>query len=277
MPSLNYRFSQISIRNSVDPHNRAGEISPAFLLRRRKGSTNMATFHFRLKSGRNAIDHALYIARQGFHSERNDLITSGHGNLPSWANEEPRKFWKAAEAGERKNGAVYREAVIALPNELTPAQIAALVEELIAKIAQGKPYQFAIHAPTSSLEGEPNPHAHVMTSDRVDDGIERSAEDFFSRYNATRPEAGGRRKASGGRNALQLRDEVIAKRKLVADTINSHLELNGHDARVDHRTLKDQGIERKAEQRIAAFRIERMSDQEKAQRVALRRMSKKSK
>ena len=44
---------------------------------------------------------------------------------------------------------------------------------------------------------------------------------------------GGRwaRKASGGRNSLQLRDDVIKRRKLVADTINAHLAKNGHKAR----------------------------------------------
>lgn len=237
----------------------------------------MTTFHFKLKSGRNGIDHASYIARQGFHGNRDDLIVAGHGNLPAWAKDDPKIFWRAAERGERKNGAVYREAVIALPNELTPAQNEALVEDLLAKIAPGKPYQFAIHAPTSSLEGELNPHLHVMTSDRVDDGIERGADKFFSRYNTTRPEAGGRRKASGGRNSLQLRDDVIARRKLVADTINAHLAKNGHKARVDHRTLKEQGIERSPERRISAFRIEKMSSRERAEYVAARKAASRNK
>jgi len=231
----------------------------------------MTTFHFKLKSGRNGIDHASYIARQGFHGNRDDLVVAGHGNLPAWAKDDPKVFWRAAERGERKNGAVYREAVIALPNELTPAQNEALVEDLLAKIAPSKPYQFAIHAPTSLLEGELNPHLHVMTSDRVDDGIERGADKFFSRYNTIHPEAGGRRKASGGRNALQLRDDVIARRKLVADTINAHLAKNGHKARVDHRTLKEQGIERSPERRISAVRIEKMSSRERAEYVAARK------
>lgn len=231
----------------------------------------MATFHFRLKSGRNGIDHALYIARQGFHSDRDDLVASGHGNLPCWANEEPRKFWKAAEAGERKNGAIYREAVIALPNELNRSQTEELVENLVSKLALGKPYQYAIHAPTSSLEGEPNPHVHLMMSDRVDDGIERPADRFFSRYRATHPEAGGRKKASGGRNRMELRDDVLAKRKLVADTINEHLSMHGYYTRVDHRTLKAQGVERAPERRMSAVRIEKMSEREKFAHVGARK------
>ena len=232
----------------------------------------MATFHFRLKSGRNGRDHSSYIARQCFHSDRDDLIASGHGNLPTWANDEPKKFWKAGEQGERKNGAVYCEAVVALPNELSVQQNVALVEDLVSKLAPGKPYQYAIHAPTSSLEGEPNPHLHLMTSDRVDDGIAREAGTFFSRYNAARPETGGRKKAGGGRNPMELRDDVIAKRKLVADTINEHLAKHGHDARVDHRSLKQRGSKRKPERRISAVRIEKMSDREKSEYVATRKV-----
>lgn len=236
----------------------------------------MACFYFQLKSGRNGYDHALYIARQGFHAGREDLVSSGHGNLPDWANEEPRRFWKAAEIGERKNGAIYREVVIALPNELSHEENKSLVEDLLAKLAPGKPYQFAIHEPTSSLEREPNPHVHLMMSDRTDDGIERTADTFFSRYNAAHPERGGRRKSSGGRNAMQLRDDVLAKRELVANTINEHLAKGGHAARVDHRSLKQQGIDRKPERRVPKFRIDEMSEQEKARYVAARKKMKRS-
>lgn len=231
----------------------------------------MASFHFKLKSGRNGCDHASYIARLGFHAHREDLIASGHGNMPAWANDDPRTFWKRAETGERKNGAVYREAVIALPKELDTQQNKALVDELIEKLAHGMPHQFAIHAPTSSLEGEPNPHLHLMTSERMDDGIERPAERFFSRYNPAHPESGGRKKAGGGRNAMELRNDVISKRKIVAETINHHLAINGHEARVDHRSLRQQGIERAPERRISAVRIEKMSDREKSKFVADRR------
>ena len=230
----------------------------------------MATYHFEIKSGRNANDHADYVARQGFHSKREDLVTAGHGNLPAWTEDDPKVLWKAAEKFERKNGAAYREAIIALPAELSAEQNKALVDELVSKLAPGKPFQFAIHAPSSSLEGESNPHVHLMTSDRMDDGIERPAERFFSRYNARQPEKGGRKKSSGGRNRMQIRDDVIATRKLVADTINHHLAINGHDARVDHRTLKAQGIQRKAERHLGLARISGMSDKDKRAHVAAR-------
>lgn len=230
----------------------------------------MATYHFEIKSGRNGSDHADYVARQGFHRKREDLVTSGHGNLPAWTGDDPRALWKAAEKFERKNGAVYREAIIALPSELNAEQNAALVTDLVSKLTPGKPFQFAIHAPTSSLEGESNPHIHLMTSDRVDDGIERPAERFFTRFNRKQPEKGGRKKASGGRNRMQIRDDVIATRKLVADTINHHLSVNGHEAHVDHRTLKEQGALRKPERHLGPARVRGMTEQEKAEYIAVR-------
>ena len=224
----------------------------------------MASFHFEIKSGRNGCDHANYIARKGFHAKREDLVTTGHGNLPAWAGDDPSSFWKAAEKYERRNGAVYREVTISLPIELSTEQNVALAADLVAKLAGGKPNQHAIHAPQSSIAGEANPHLHLMSSDRVDDGIDRPADRSFKRPNAKDPAKGGRRKSSGGRNRMEMRDELIATRKLVAETINHHLAINGHETRVDHRTLKARGVSRKAERYLGPAKIRGMSDQEKA-------------
>lgn len=230
----------------------------------------MANFHFEIKSGRNGCDHSHYIARKGFHGKREDLVASGYGNLPAWAGEEPEVLWKAAEKYERKNGAVYREMTISLPNELSVDQNVALATDLVAKLAPGKPHQFAIHAPKSSIAGEANPHLHLMTSDRVDDGIERPADRFFKRPNAKDPTLGGRRKSSGGRNRMEMRDALIGMRKLAAVTINQHLEVNGHEVRVDHRTLKARSVSRKAERYLGPARIRRMTAKEKASHLLAR-------
>ena len=230
----------------------------------------MANFHFEIKSGRNGCDHSHYIARKGFHEKREDIVASGHGNLPAWARDEPEVLWKAAERYERKNGAVYREATISLPNELSAEQNIALAADLVAKLAPGKPHQFAIHAPKSSIAGEANPHLHLMTSDRVDDGIERPAQIFFKRPNAKDPMLGGRRKSSGGRNRLEMRDALIGMRKLAAETINQHLAMHGHKVRVDHRTLKARGETRKAERYLGPAKIRSMSPNAKATYAAAR-------
>ncbi|GAB3046688.1 MobA/MobL family protein [Stenotrophomonas tumulicola] len=231
----------------------------------------MTSFHFEIKSGRNAYEHSHYVARKGFHRKREDLIAAGHGNLPSWAKNDPGQLWKAAERFERKNGAIYRESITALPKELSMEQTLALASDLIRLLTPGKPHQFAIHAPKSSLDGELIPHLHLMTSDRVNDGIERPAERFFSRHNPANPKMGGRKKSSGGRNSMEMRDDLIATRRTVAETINHHLAINGYEIRVDHRSLKERGIRKKAERYLGPAKIKGMSPTERAAYVAARK------
>lgn len=233
----------------------------------------MASFHVEFKHGRKgeAKSHADYIARNGSHATRRDLVYSGHGNLPEWAGGVPIKLWQASDRYERKNGTAFREAVIALPNELTLEQNIALVNDLVEKIAPERPHQVVIHAPKSSLQGEPNPHAHVMTCERVADGIDRSAEKFFSRYNSKHPEKGGRRKARCGYEKAQRLGEIVNLRRTVAETINHHLRMGGHSARVDHRTLKEQGIKREPELHLGQARVRNMLPEEKAVYIAMRR------
>lgn len=226
----------------------------------------MASFHHRINSGKKgaAKEHATYIERQGRYRDREDLIHAGYGNLPAWAEGDPAKFWKAADIYERVNGAAYREHVIALPNELSMDQILELAERLVRELVGNKPFQSAIHASKGKLGGIANPHMHVMFSDRVKDGIDRPAEQMFSRYNPKHPEIGGGRKDSGGRSPMVLRDELIATRKKIADIQNQALAENGFDARVDHRSLREQGQQRRPERHLGPARISGMSAGEKA-------------
>lgn len=233
----------------------------------------MASFHCEIKSGRkgSAAEHAAYVARDGWHGQRGDLVMSGHGNLPPWTGGDPAGLWKAADKYERVNGSAYREIVIALPSELSLDQLRLLVDHLVLKLAGQKAYQYAVHAPKSSLQGEVNLHLHLMISDRMQDDIERTAEQTFSRFNSTDPAKGGCRKDSGGRTRMQLRDELIAKRKLVAEIQNEHLATHGHQARVDHRTLNAQGIRRNAERHLGQGAVRIMTAEQRAYYVASRR------
>lgn len=225
----------------------------------------MASFHHRIKSGKKgtAKDHAAYIERKGRYSDRDDLTHAEYGNLPEWAEDNPLKFWSAADSYERANGAAYREHVIALPNELTKEQNCLLAERLARELVGTKPYQLAIHSSEGKLGGITNPHMHLMYSDRVRDGIDRPADRTFSRYNPSHPEIGGCRKDSGGKSPMVLRDEVIATRKRIADIQNQALAEHGIDARVDHRSLREQGQERRPERHLGQFRIRGMSAEEK--------------
>jgi hypothetical protein len=160
--------------------------------------------------------------------------------------------------------------VVALPNELNLEQNCALATRLARELVGSKPFQLAIHAPEGALGGITNSHMHLMYSDRVQDGISRSPERMFSRYNPVRPEAGGCRKDSGGKSPMVLRDEVIATRKKIADIQNQALAEHGHSARVDHRSLREQGLQRRPERHLGPTRIKNMSDEEKALFATLR-------
>ena len=55
---------------------------------------------------------------------------------------------------------------------------------------QRLPYTLAIHR---GGPDEENPHAHLMISERANDEIERSREQWFRRYNAKAPEGGAKK------------------------------------------------------------------------------------
>lgn len=226
----------------------------------------MATYHVELKAGKkgSAEKHSRYIAREQEYRNRGDLLFSGHGNMPSWALESPRVFWRPADMFERANGAVYREMIIALPRGMEEEQLRNLVEDMIPGLIAGRPYQYAVHTPDSSIDGGENPHLHLMYSDRVDDGVNRPPEQYFMRYNPARPDKGGCKKLSGGLNRLQLRDDLIAKRRHVADVQNAHLKLSGRTDLVDYRTLKEQGVERPPERHLGPARVRQMGPDERA-------------
>lgn len=219
----------------------------------------MATMHIGIKSGKpgKAVAHAEYIAREGGFrkgAKAKDLVSKGHGNLPAGV-DDPLSFWKAADKGERVNGAAYREMVVALPLELTPAQNLELVEEFIDRELGKKPYQYAIHCPNAALANGRQPHAHIMFSDRLPDGIHRNPEGYFRRYNAKNPERGGLRKDSGGLDPITLKQSVNRRRENWATLQNECLAKHGHDSRVDHRSNRDRGIAREPERHLGPAAI----------------------
>ena len=209
----------------------------------------MATYHLTAKIGAKgkAAAHAAYIAREGKYSgstRYEDLEAKQYGNMPAWAEHNPAEFWQAADDYERANGSAYREIEIALPRELTPEQRLELVQDFVSQeLGKKHAYQFAIHTPKAALEKGEQPHAHIMYSERIIDGIERDPEQYFKRYNAKFPERGGTKKFSGGKRAEELKAELLATRERWAIIQNKHLEKHGHDERVSHLSLKEQGIE----------------------------------
>jgi hypothetical protein len=96
----------------------------------------MASFQHSLKSGKkgSGLEHATYIAREERHATRCDLVATRHGNLPDWASDDPKLFWRMADRFERANGAVYREHEIALPSEFDRQQQVELADRLVHEL-----------------------------------------------------------------------------------------------------------------------------------------------
>src|SRR5690349_4550359 len=152
-----------------------------FFASSRKGSAQMATYHFGINSGKkgSVLEHARYITREGKFSKHEDLVYVEYGNLPEWAGEDPLEFWRATDKYERQNASVYREYEIALPAELDHEQLKELVRRLVERMVGLKPYLFAIHEPVAALGQVSNPHVHLMFSDRLPDGIARTPQQTF--------------------------------------------------------------------------------------------------
>jgi len=217
----------------------------------------MASYHLSVKTGGKgkAASHADYIARDGKYAREkdNDLEHKASGNMPAWAAHKPSEFWKAADMFERANGCTYREIEIALPRELKPEQRLELVRDFIRQeIGDRHAYQFAIHNPKAAIEGGEQPHAHIMFSERFNDGIERDPQQYFKRANTKNPERGGAKKVRFGETPTERKEFLIAQRERWATLQNDTLERYQHPDRVDARSLKAQGIEREPEQHFGA-------------------------
>ena len=154
----------------------------------------VAVFHLKMSvgsraSGQSARAKADYIEREGrYEQDREELEHRESGNMPEWAKDDPRSYWEAADEYERANGRLYREVQFALPKELNEEQRRELASGFARRLTEGErlPYTLAIHRG----DGE-NPHAHLMFSERSNDGIERSREQWFRRANRSEPEKGG--------------------------------------------------------------------------------------
>jgi len=195
--------------------------------------------------------------------------------MPAWAAHKPSEFWKAADRSERANGCTYREIEIALPRELKPEQRIELVHDFIRQeIGDRHAYQFAIHNPKAAIAGGEQPHAHIMFSERLNDGIDRDPQQYFKRANSQEPERGGAKKVRFGETPTERKEHLVAQRSRWADLQNTHLERYQHTDRVDARSLKAQGIEREPERHLGAGQVQRF-DTEQLQAILERREAEK--
>ena len=199
--------------------------------------TGKGTTKIKAKSGATKVKKAAscknrfhYITRTAHYKNHKDNLHEKvefvkSGNMPSFAEKRPDLFWEAAHIYERKNARTAASQVIALPKELSVQQRIELAEALIKQFTDefNFPYTAAIHNHTGEIGGQDQPHLHIMYCERSVDEHNRTAEQFFSRYNDKDPASGGAQKITPdvrgkGKtiiNEMRVDTEVI---------INEHLE-----------------------------------------------------
>ncbi len=212
------------------------------------------------KRGRGGA-HADYIMRQGEyalqHEKFEKLEAVVEGNMPTWAVGDPRSFFEASDANERANAKYsYREMELSLPRELTPEQRVELVNDWCAQELPNYPFLYAIHNP-QAIDGGEQPHAHLMFSERENDGIERDEEQFFKRANRKNPERGGARKTYNleGTKA-ERQNRLVALRDRWQQHVNAHLDRAGIGARIDMRSYAAQGIDKQPKRKLTPLEAE---------------------
>ena len=207
-------------------------------------SSRGAIYHLNARTGsrskgQSARAAAAYIQREAeySHAQADELVYAESDHMPSWAEAEPTAYWDAADLYERANGRLFKRLEVALPVALSVDEQRELAVDFAHSLTDTEqlPYTLAIHAGAGT-----NPHCHLLISERTNDGLERSPEQWFSRYNAADPEHGGARKT----RALYPKAWLEETREAWAEQTNQALERAGHAIRIDHRSLEAQGIER---------------------------------
>jgi ATP-dependent exoDNAse (exonuclease V) alpha subunit len=211
-----------------------------------RGAGGSATYAAAYRAGERIVD-----ARTGHtfdYSKRTDVM---HKQLilpsklatadMSWIRNRAA-LWNAAEQAElRKNARVAREYLVALPHEMTPAQRLNLVQNFSQDLADrhGFAVDVAIHAPRPYNDPR-NFHAHLLTTTR-----EVLPSGFGAKTDLD--VADSERHARGLGSWF---NELLAVRERWANLTNAALRLNNVEARIDHRSLEEQGIDREPLPRI---------------------------
>jgi ATP-dependent exoDNAse (exonuclease V) alpha subunit len=228
---------------------------------------NLKTFG--RSGGSSAVSAAAYRAGERIHDERTGRTYDHTGRrdvlhkeimLPGsiegadmdWARNRSH-LWNAAERAEtRINARVAREYLVALPVELDAAQRLALVRGFSRELTER--YRFAldlaVHAPRDFPGSDPrNFHAHLLATTR-----EITAQGLTVKTSLELNDA--KRHSLGLGPAIH---ELLYVRERWAAVTNEALRDAHIDARVDHRTLAAQGIDREPYPYIprAAFEMER--------------------
>lgn len=198
----------------------------------------MAIYHCSVKTisrgqGRSAVGAAAYRAGEKLENERDGMThdyTHKEGvehteimtpeNAPDWTKDRGT-LWNEVEKSEtRVNSRTAREVEVALPQELDRESQKELLRDYVKENFndQGMIADVAIHD-----KGDGNPHAHILLTTR-----EIDEDGKF-----------GKKRRDWDKN-----EQVDKWRESWEKHANRYLEREGHEQRIDHRSYKDQGIEK---------------------------------
>jgi Ti-type conjugative transfer relaxase TraA len=225
----------------------------------------MAIYHFSAKvisraAGSSAVASAayrsasrLYDERLGRHHDLSNKTGVVHSEiiLPDEAPEhfsDRATLWNTVEAGEvRKDAQLAREVEFAIPREISAAQGIELARDFVERefVDQGMVADLNVHWDIDE-NGLAKPHAHVMLSIREvnENGFGKKVRD----WNKT--------------------ERLRQWRERWADHVNERLASLDIDARVDHRSFEDQGLDLEPQHKIGpagARRLDRGEDAERAE------------
>lgn len=210
-----------------------------------------------------ASAHYAYLGRTGkFEKLRSveELVQIQSGNMPSWAEADPSIFWLGSDTYERANGSVYRELEASLPRELSLEQQMEIVDAFRRQVLIDHPFTLAVHIKNAS-DGEPQPHVHLMWSERKLDGLERDPQIFFKRATAPRKGKSGNVKndpdpAKGGCTKISMQPRLMEFRELWATLTNDAYRKAGMSEQVSHLSLVAQEIKRAPERHLGPIRAQ---------------------
>jgi hypothetical protein len=206
----------------------------------------MAIFHLNAKvisrgKGQSAIAAAAYrsgerlrdeqAGEQKYYASRAERIQftdiMAPKDAPEWAHDRNQLWNQAERAEKRRDAQLAREIEVSLPHELSEQQREWLVKDFAreAFVRKGYAVDIAIHAPDKDGSDERNYHAHLMVTMRT-----LGPEGFAPKKDPS----------------MNRREQLGEWREDWAHLANRHLERHGFEARIDHRSLEAQGIDREA-------------------------------
>ena len=214
----------------------------------------MAIYHLSTKpvsrsSGRTATASIAYRAGIAIKDERTGKehdYTKRKGvahtrlHTPNDLKIERNELWNLADTTEtRKNSRTAREIVVNLPHELSGRLRMMLVNDFAKDLANqyGVAVDVAIHTPDAQGDNR-NHHAHIMLTTRK---LERLESGRVALTSKSQLEMSNTQLKERG--LPSAREELKAIREQWANITNKHLKEAKIDARIDHRSHKDRGLE----------------------------------